>query len=295
MAIGRVNTGGGGSGGTLTVTGVAGDTVTASKDGKTYTRTINSSGVAVFKGLATGTWTVKMTNGAETSTRTVTITADYALTIAYFSATITITYPASSTCTVTDSSGATVASDSNTGSSAKTWTATVSATGTYTITATNGSQTTSKSVSITTEGQVESVTLSFELVLFSGSENWTLKQRVSGYGSKSVSNNAMTLTGSKAYGSSDTPYSCSAFYPSKVAKSSYTTLKATVTAVTGSSNVYLMVQTDMTANASGEGYTAYVNISGTGTFSVPYPDGSYYVGLTVGGTSSVTVSKVWLE
>ena len=30
MAIGRVNTGGGGTGGTLVVTGVAGDTVTVS-------------------------------------------------------------------------------------------------------------------------------------------------------------------------------------------------------------------------------------------------------------------------
>ena len=58
--VGRTNTGGGGSGGTLTVTGIAGHTVTATKDGKTYTRTFNSSGTAVFKGLSTGTWTVKV-------------------------------------------------------------------------------------------------------------------------------------------------------------------------------------------------------------------------------------------
>ena len=77
MAIGRVNTGGSGSGGTLTVTGIAGHTVTATKDGKTYTRTFNSSGVAVFKGLSTGTWTLTMTGDGHTATRTVDVNADY--------------------------------------------------------------------------------------------------------------------------------------------------------------------------------------------------------------------------
>ena len=89
--VGRTNTGGGGSGATLTIMGVAGATVTASKDSKTYTRTINSSGIAVFKGLSTGTWTVTMSGDGQTATRTVEITADYTLIIAYFSATIAIT------------------------------------------------------------------------------------------------------------------------------------------------------------------------------------------------------------
>lgn len=169
MAIGRVNTGGGGSGGTLTVTGIAGHTVTATKDGKTYTRTFNSSGVAVFKGLSTGTWTLTMTGDGQTATRTVDVNADYAITITYFSATINITYPATSTCVVTNSGGQTVASDTNTGSSTKTWTATVGATGTYTVTATatDGSgNSKSQSVSITADGQSESVELSYALVLF---------------------------------------------------------------------------------------------------------------------------------
>lgn len=168
MAIGRVNTGGGGSGGTLVVTGVAGSTVTVSKDSKTYTRTLNSSGKATFKGLATGTWTITMTDGTQTVTRTVTITADYDLTIAYFSATISITYPAASTCVITDSEGTQIASDTNGDSNAKTWTATVGAIGTYTITATSadGGKTKSATVSITAEGQVATVELVYELVLF---------------------------------------------------------------------------------------------------------------------------------
>lgn len=176
MAIGKTNAGGSsGSGGTLTVTGIAGDIVTVSKDGKTYTRTFNSSGVAVFKGLSTGTWTVTMTNSAgQTATRTVEITADYTLTIAYFSATISITYPAQSTCVIKNSSGTQVASDTNTGTSAKAWTTTVDASGTYTITATatDGSgKSKSQSVEITSEGQSVSVKLAYELVLFDNGDN----------------------------------------------------------------------------------------------------------------------------
>lgn len=169
--IGRTNAGGGGggSGATLTIMGVAGATVTASKDDKTYTRTINSSGTAVFKGLSTGTWTVTMSGSGQTTTRTVEITADYSLTIAFFSATISITYPAASTCVVTDSTGATVASDTNAASAAKTWTATVGATGTYTITATSasGGKTKSTTVSITADGQSASATLAYDYIIFS--------------------------------------------------------------------------------------------------------------------------------
>lgn len=168
--VGRTNTGGGGSGGTLTVTGIAGHTVTATKDGKTYTRTFNSGGVAVFKGLSTGTWTIKMSGNGQTATRTVTITADYSLTIAYFSATIKVTYPAKSKCVIKNSSGTQVASNTNTGTSAKTWTATVNAKGTYTVTvtATDGSgKTKSTTVSITTDGQSKSVTLVYDYIIFS--------------------------------------------------------------------------------------------------------------------------------
>ena len=163
MAIGKVNTGGGGSGGTLVVTGVAGDTITATKGGKTYSRTFNSAGKAVFRGLATGIWALTMTNGSQTVTRNVTITADYSLTMAYFSATVTVTYPANSTCTCSD--GTTTLTDTNTGATEKTVAFTVHNTGTWTVTATDGDKTKSASVSITTEGQAASVTLTYELYL----------------------------------------------------------------------------------------------------------------------------------
>lgn len=194
--VGRTNTGGGGSGATLTIMGVAGDTVTASKNGKTYTRTINNSGTAVFKGLSTGIWTVTMSGGGQSTTRTVEITADYSLTIAYFSATITITYPANSTCVVTDSSGATIASNTNTGTAAKTWTATVGATGTYTITATatDGSgKTKSTTVSITADGQSASAELAYEMHIFKSGSGLTAGYSINGSGN--VSNDAISWSG----------------------------------------------------------------------------------------------------
>ena len=71
------NGGSGGTGATLTVTAPAGATVTVSKDGKTKTKTAGADGLAVFKGLETGTWTVTITNGTDTSTDTVNLVADY--------------------------------------------------------------------------------------------------------------------------------------------------------------------------------------------------------------------------
>lgn len=163
--------GGGGSGGTLVVTSSGAGTVTVSNStlGKSYSKSVTAGGSVTFKGLKTGEWTVTLSNGTQTATRSVTINADYSVSVAYFSATISVTYPVTSTCVVTNSDGQTVASDTNTGSSTKTWTATVGATGTYTVTATatDGSgKTKSTTVSITADGQSKSVTLSYELVLF---------------------------------------------------------------------------------------------------------------------------------
>ena len=194
--------GGGGSGATLVVSSPANVSVTVSKDDKSYTKNSGSLGSATFKGLATGTWTVVISGNGQTATRTIEITADYAITIAFFSATINITYPANSNCVVANSGGQTVASDTNTGTSAKTWTATVNAKGTYTITATatDGSgKTKSATVSITAEGQVETVTLTYELVLFNNGVvsgyAWDSSNFDSSYGDAKVSNGLIYLYG----------------------------------------------------------------------------------------------------
>lgn len=100
----NVTGGGGGTGGVLTVTAPANVTVTVSKDGKAKTKNSGASGVVVFKGLETGTWTITIANGSDTATKTVEIKADYQAEITFFAATINIAYPAGLVCTVTKGS-----------------------------------------------------------------------------------------------------------------------------------------------------------------------------------------------
>ena len=156
--IGRVNTGGGGSGGTLTVTAPANVTVTVSKDGKTKTKNSGTSGVVVFKGLASGTWTLTITDGSQTSSKPVVVTADYSTVIAFFAATINITYPAGSTCTCSDGTTTLSAPDTS-----GTWACIVPNAGAWTVSSTNGTESDSQIVSITTDGQSKSIELSYNL------------------------------------------------------------------------------------------------------------------------------------
>ena len=148
MAIGKTNVGGG-SGGTLTVTAPAGATVAVSKDGKTKTKVAGTDGVAVFKGLSSGEWTLSITDGEQTAQKTVTITADYTTAITFFTATIHVTYPAGSVCTVTDGKTTLTAPDTS-----GTWNCVVTNAGTWTVTYKGGVWT---SVDITTSGQNETV------------------------------------------------------------------------------------------------------------------------------------------
>lgn len=158
--IGRVNTGGG-SGCILTITAVASETVTISKNGKSKSKTTDSKGIAVFMGLDTGKWTIVIVRGGVPITRVVTVTADYHVAIPLFAATINITYPAGSTCTCSDGTTTLSAPDTS-----GTWACIVPNAGTWTVTSTSGTETDSKAVTITTDGQSTSVELSYALFLF---------------------------------------------------------------------------------------------------------------------------------
>lgn len=310
MAIGKTNAGGsGGSGGTLTVTGVAGNVVTVSKDGKIYTRTFNSNGIAVFKGLSTGTWTVTMTNSAGlTATRIVEITADYTLTIAYFSATISITYPAQSTCVIKNSSGTQVASDTNTSAGTKTWTAMVDAAGTYTITATatDGSgKTKSATVSITADGQSASVTLSYELVLFNNGV-------VSGYAwdSSNVETGYAQVSDGLIYLGGSTWDNGLVFKPgwgeigisSAIGLSDYSTLKVRLNKIDSAKGT-AKIQVGTTALGDDTATTTVTLTAGTTTsLDISSITGSKYISLyaqsdtsAYGNSIKAYFDKVWLE
>lgn len=138
------NGGSGGTGAALTVTAPSGCTVTVSKDGKTKTKTAGADGLAVFKGLKSGEWTVTITDGEQTAQKAVTITADYSTAITFFSATIHVTYPVGSTCTVTDGVTTLTAPDTS-----GTWDCVVPNVGTWTVSA-NGFQ---ETVEVSADGE----------------------------------------------------------------------------------------------------------------------------------------------
>ena len=302
--------GGGGSGATLVVSSPANVSVTVSKDDKSYTKNSGSLGSATFKGLATGTWTVVISGNGQTATRTIEITADYAITIAFFSATINITYPANSNCVVANSGGQTVASDTNTGTSAKTWTATVNAKGTYTVTATatDGSgKMKSTTVSITAEGQIETVTLTYELVLFNNGVvsgyAWDSSDFDSGYGYAEVSkglihvggftyDNGLVLTsGWGEIGIS-----------SAIDLSDYSTLKVRLNKI-DSANGTAKIQVGTTALGNNTATKKVTLTAGTTTsLDISSITGSKYISLyaqsntdTYGNQIHAYFDKVWLE
>ena len=97
-------------------------------------------------------------------------------------AVIGVTYPSGSTCTCTNGSKTLTAK--NTSGKAI---FVIPSTGTWTVKAVSGSKSTSKTVSITAEGQVETVTLIFELYIFKNGSGLT-----SGYSIKSIINSTIS-------------------------------------------------------------------------------------------------------
>ena len=283
--------GGGGSGGTLVVTSSGAGTVTVSNSilGKSYSKSVTAGGSVTFKGLKTGEWTVTLSNGTQTTTRSVAINADYSVSVAYFSATISVTYPANSSCVVTNSSGQTVASDTNNSSSTKTWTATVGATGTYTVTATatDGSgKSKSTTASITADGQSKSVTLTYELVLF---DNGTYATETGGWngisGNYLVASVSGVPAGEDGYGSFRSRNS--------VDLSGYNTIYFTI-GLSGTSE-----QHNGTLSAGGASLSLQEGAGGTVSFDISAVSSGAITGTAHawggGAHCTLTASKVWVN
>ena len=109
-------------------------------------------------------------------------------------AVIGVTYPSGSTCTCTNGRKTLTTKDT----SGKAMFIIPSA-GTWTVTAVSGSKSKSIAVSITAEGQVEVVTLIYELILFDGGDNtgvtggWTYTITNYGYGGHPVREDNLTV------------------------------------------------------------------------------------------------------
>lgn len=254
MAIGKTNVGGG-SGGTLTVTAPANVTVTVSKDGKTKTKNSGTSGVVVFKGLASGTWTLTITDGSQTSYKPVVVTTDYSTMIAFFAATINITYPAGSTCTCSD--GITTLSAPDTSG---TWVCTVPNAGTWTVNSTDGDKSKSTDVVITTDGQTENVTLQYITYLFNNGD--TCDAITGGWGIGSTFAGSAIISGQQIsiLANAEKLFSCGT--KNKIDVSEYEALSVTVDSIgDGSLRVYLYA-------TSISNPAAIVTTSTTGTVSL---------------------------
>lgn len=109
-------------------------------------------------------------------------------------AVIGVTYPSGATCTCTNGNKTLTAKDT-TGKALFV----IPSSGTWTVKAVKGSKSTSKAVSITAEGQIETVTLIFDLILFDGGDNtsvtggWAYTITDAGYNDTSVRGDNLTV------------------------------------------------------------------------------------------------------
>lgn len=284
--------GGGGKGATLTVTAPAGATVTVSKDGKTKTKVAGADGVAVFKGLSTGDWTLTITDGAQTAQKTVTVTADYETTITFFAATIHVTYPKGSTCTVSD--GVTTFTDPNTSGM---WNCVVPNAGTWTVSLDSGF---SETVDVTTSGVTYTV------------NKWHLYNRgvqktgVTG-GFESTQHGLGVTSGSSAIhiatgGNDSNSTTADIVFKNKINLSAFSSLHAEIkNCSNGINNDHVNLRIGYSTEKTFEKYSGSAIKSGmsiTGNFvlrcDVSGANAKYYVKLSTYG-KKFDVTKIWLE
>ena len=208
-------------------------------------------------------------------------------------AVIAVTYPEGSICTCSNGSE-TLELDNTVGYGFFL----VPEAGTWTVTCTDGTNTRTRNVGIAIERQIESVTLSYNLILFDSSvtSGWASKLYSSSYASAGIVDGKLTVKNSAS------AYSGALLYKEEpVSTSGYTNAKITVDSVktangTDSKHASLILQTSpalgsMSAVAQA---AARLALTGPGTFTLKLPEGTYYVGIEV-GQNEVTVSKIWFE
>ena len=202
-------------------------------------------------------------------------------------AVIGVTYPSGSTVTCTNGTK-TLTTKDTTGTTLFV----IPSAGTWTVTAVNGSQSASKSVSITTEGQVESVTLSFETVLVpndSYATLWTGATTNTAYGKFTIARDSIYVK----YNDRGRTYVQTA---NKIACEADSTIVINVSAFTNDAEDYngkSYLYASTKAPSSVSDLSAYTQITATGkaTLSIETA-GSFYIGIlnviTGGGGSYPT-------
>ena len=161
-------------------------------------------------------------------------------------AVIGVTYPTGSTCTCTDGVKTLTAKDT-TGKALFV----IPSAGTWTVTAVSGSKSKSKAVSITAEGQVENVTLTYELVLFDGSNGGDVTSLTGGWGEDghngsvtfSADSDAIRYNYSVDQSAGQISRTWCIFTKNKIDIAGYTTLKMTFKTMSGGRSWGIAVNT----------------------------------------------------
>lgn len=161
----------------LIVTVSAGATVTAINGSKVVSKVSDSTGICTLIMPEIGTWEVSARLDGKTSdTKSVFITDSYAISLTFFSATITVNIDSGASVTLKKGS-TTIATKTSTGTAVFT----VRETGEYTITATKNGQTTSGSVNIVSSTTSYTLTLHFVNSILNNNE-WSIIKYVSDAG-----------------------------------------------------------------------------------------------------------------
>lgn len=160
----------------IIVTVKSGATVTATKGSLSVSGT-SVNGTCTLTVPETGTWSVSATLDGQTSnTQSVSVKDSYAVSLTFFSATITVTVDSGASVAL-KKDGATVQTKTSTGTAVFT----VTETGAYTVEATKNGQTTSGSVNVVSGTTSYSLTLSFVSSTLNNNE-WSVIKSVSDAG-----------------------------------------------------------------------------------------------------------------
>lgn len=256
----------------------------------------DSSGRWLFQIPRAGEWTVKATKGGQSTSQPVNVTQldVYRVTLTYFAATISVTYPVGSMCAISTDpiSYSDIIFSGNTSGF---WEFTVPYTGEWWIACWEGDYANpdrykATTVNISANGQAESVTLRYELVLFDGGDVTSLTGGWQATGSTSgVSSSVGNTISLSAYDDSGYAKVITLTTKNTINFAEYSTLVAAVSSRSG--NCVMKVGSSASASINNNGNVS-LDISGISSEKIAFEVGAWKNSVA---SSSLTVTRVWLE